>query len=298
MLRLLLLQAISMIHAESDPWARWPAKPPLLVRTRDLPPAVTNAKALSGFLDLDEPPGCATYELPSYGSPQVYVQDDDGDGDDGDGGNGKQGRDGGGRSDWEYEQSGVSTLVPRAELSLPGCAHSDACAGYAIAPHARPAKTQPDKSTRRDLPRQPGAASKAPPPMPPPPLFDARRAAIATAEAEKAYIRPLAFMLPRMQRGFIAVCCDAANHAPKMRNKDDCAKRMIYGGARFTFDGGVLEPLPRDERHGLEPHGMAKCVNLQEKFSTPVHSAEGHLMITVALPRNLHDVRITHVIAF
>lgn len=261
--------AIGMIKAEANPWARWPRRPKLLVRTRDLPAPVSHSFA--GWLDLDEPPGCAYYELPSYGKAQVYIQDEEA-----------------AASDWEHDQSPTSMLVPREETDLPGCAHADACAGYVMATALRPvAPRSPLKVRRSDVP---------PPPLPPLPPEDLVRAgAIARATADRSYIRPLSFMLPRMKVGFISVCCDIPSHFHPEKGQSDCVTLLVEGGALFTFDAASVEPLSRPKSH--RPQG-SKCVVLQERFSSPVHSAGGHLMISVALPRTLHMVRLTHVIAF
>ena len=102
-------------------------------------------------------------------------------------------------------------------------------------------------------------------------------------------------MLPRMKVGFISVCCDIPSHFHPEKGQSDCVTLLVEGGALFTFDAASVEPLSRPKSH--RPQG-SKCVVLQERFSSPVHSTGGHLMISVALPRTLHMVRLTHVIAF
>ena len=211
--------------------------------------------------------------------------------------------------DWELQRTEPSSRAPREEADLPGCFHTDACAGYVVAAGLRQPSSivTPPRHARVAGKKEKGSSAKGkklelpPPPLPPspPPPPDPAMRARAIASAE--YVRPLRFMLPRMQLGFIAVCCDMAAHAKISgdNGKGFCSRILVEGGALFSFDGAPLEPtLSTPEEAELKHDSLEKCLVLQESFLKPVESAEGHLLLTVALPRSLHEVRITHIIAF
>mmetsp|Transcript_15799 Transcript_15799/g.23803 ORF Transcript_15799/g.23803 Transcript_15799/m.23803 type:complete len:714 (+) Transcript_15799:65-2206(+) len=124
-----LLEAINMIedersgHSDIESLARrWPEKPSVLSK-EDLPPPIYCEERIC---NVDEPPGCTNWEVPTYGRGQVKILDPK------DSMNPFKDLAKEGDKGWKKWQGDRRQLVPKAELKQPECLHLDVCAGVEI----------------------------------------------------------------------------------------------------------------------------------------------------------------------
>ena len=88
---------------------------------------------------------------------------------------------------------------------------------------------------------------------------------------------PIFFRLPRMDLGFIAVCCKGKT----------CGQYLLDNNVTAWFDG-----------RRMTPHKtlFGKCIEIQPSFEGPVEDTDGHLVLGLQVPPSSDDVIVSHVV--